>query len=177
MGKKVIKLGLSTHDIDGAIKELDKYKNDFLKKVNIYQKRLADEIGKLAERGFASSRVDDIVGGGSRSAEVSVNVNHNGNISLVIAKGKDAVWCEFGAGVYHNGSAGSSPHPRGGELGLTIGSYGDGHGKQDVWGYYETPGDPDTLVLTHGTEATMPMYNAVRTIVPLAVKIAREVFA
>ena len=177
MGKKVIKLDLSTTGINRAIKEVETYKKDFLNKVDIYQKRLADEIGKLAERGFASSRVDDIVGGSSRPAEVTVSVNHNGNISLVIAKGKDVVWCEFGAGVYHNGSAGSSPHPLGGEMGLTIGSYGKGHGSQNVWGYYEIPGDPDTLVLTHGTEATMPMYNAVQTIVPLAVKIAREVFA
>ena len=37
---------------------------------------------------------------------------------------------EFGSGVYHNGSVGTSPNPYGDDLGLTIGSYGKGHGKQ-----------------------------------------------
>lgn len=173
---KVISVDLSTRGIDKAIKELEKYKQEFLRKVDIFRKRLADEIGAMAQTGFASSGVDDTLRGGTRSAEVTVSVEDNGNISLVIADGKDAVWCEFGAGVYYNGSVGGSPNPYGSELGLTIGSYGEGHGKQQVWGYYEVPGDPTTLVLTHGTQATMPMYNAVQSIVPKAVTIAQEVF-
>lgn len=174
---KTISFKLNTKDINRAIKELDKYKQDFLKKVELYRKRLAEEIGNDAELGFASSGVEDLLRGGTRQANVSVNVTHNGNISLVIADGEDAVWCEFGAGVYHNGGAGGSPNPYGSELGLTIGGYGKGHGKQQVWGYYEIPGDPTTLVLTHGTKATMPMYNAVQSIIPKAVSIAREVFS
>ena len=176
MGNKVITVNLSTKSINKAIKELEKYKRDFLKKVDIYRKRLADEISKDASIRFASSGVNDVVHGGTRQANVTVTVSDNGKISMVIAEGEDAVWCEFGAGVYHNGSVGSSPNPYGNDLGLTIGSFGDGHGSQDVWGYYETPGDPNTLVLTHGTEATMPMYRAVQSIVPKAVSIAREVF-
>ena len=177
MGKKVITVGLSTKDLNRAIKELEKYEKDFQKKVNLLRVRLAEEIKTLAQSGFNSSGVNDTVRGGTRPAEVDVTVSDNGNVTVVIASGKDAVWCEFGAGVYHNGGVGSSPNPYGGDLGLTIGSYGDGHGKQDVWGYYETPGDPNTLILTHGTEATMPMYNAVQTIVPKVVNIAREVFS
>lgn len=173
---KVISVELSTKGISQAIKELEKYKQDFLRKVEIFRKRLAEEIASNAQTGFASSGVDDLLKGGTRSAEVTVKVEHNGNISLVIADGEDAVWCEFGAGVYHNGGVGSSPNPYGGEMGLTIGSYGKGHGKQQVWGYYEVPGDPTTLILTHGTPATMPMYNAVQSIAPKAVAIAREVF-
>ena len=176
MGKKVISVKLSTQGINKAIRELEKYKQDFLKKVELYRKRLADEIGTDATLGFASSEVNDLLKGGTRQANVSVSVTHDGNISLVIAKGEDAVWCEFGAGVYHNGSVGSSPNPYGDDLGLTIGGFGKGHGQQEVWGYYETPGDPSTLVLTHGTKATMPLYNAVQSIVPKAVSIAKEVF-
>lgn len=177
MAKKVISVKLSTQGINKALRELEKYKQDFLKKVDLYRKRLADEISKDASIRFASSGVNDVVHGGTRQANVSVTVSDNGKITMVIAEGEDAVWCEFGAGVYHNGSAGSSPNPYGNELGVTIGGFGDGHGKQDVWGYYETPGDPSTLVLTHGTEATMPMYRAVQSIVPKAVSIAREVFS
>ena len=177
MSNKTISFKLSTKDISRAIKELDKYKRDFLKKVEVYRKRLAEEIEKDARISFASSGVEDLLNGGTRAANVTVSVSHNGNVSLVIAEGEDAVWCEFGAGVYHNGSAGSSPNPYGSELGLTIGGYGKGHGQKEVWGYYEVEGDPTTLVLTHGTEATMPMYHAVQSIVPKAVSIAREVFS
>ena len=177
MGKKVITIGLSTQEINRAVKELEQYKKDFLRKVDLLRKRIAEEIADIAQARFDSSGVDDDIRGGTRKAEVIVNVSDDGVVSTVIAMGEDAVWCEFGAGVYYNGSVGSSPNPYGSELGLTIGSYGKGHGKQEVWGYYETPGDPSTLVLTHGTQATMPMYNAVQTIVPRVVSIAREVFS
>ena len=176
MAKKVISIGLSTKDISRAIREIEQYKKDFQKKVDLYRKRFAEEIGKIAQTGFDSSGVDDLLKGGTRKADVSVSITDDGKIALVIAKGEDAVWCEFGAGVYHNGSVGSSPNPYGSELGLTIGSYGKGHGSQTVWGYYSDPEDKNTLVLTHGTQATMPMYNAVQAIIPKAVSLAREVF-
>lgn len=176
MGKKVISIELSTKDIDRAIREIELYKKDFQKKVEIYRKRFAEEIGKIAQIGFDSSGVDDLLKGGTRKADVSVSVNDDGKIALVIANGEDAVWCEFGAGVYYNGSVGSSPNPYGSEKGLTIGSYGKGHGQQSVWGFYSDPEDKTTLVLTHGTQATMPMYRAVQEVVPRAVSLAREVF-
>ena len=177
MGKKVITVTLSTKSINEAIRELEEYRKDFLKKVDLLRSRLGEEIRTLAQAGFDTSGVDDTLRGGTRPAEVTVTASDNGKITIVLASGKDAVWCEFGAGVYHNGAVGSSPNPYGSDLGLTIGSFGDGHGSQNVWGYLETPGDPNTLVLTHGTEATMPMYNAVQTIVPMVVNIAREVFS
>lgn len=79
---------------------------------------------------------------------------------------------EFGAGVYHNGSAGSSPHPKGSELGFTIGGYGEGMGKRQTWGFYED----SELRLTHGTPAIMPMYNALKTVCDEIAGIAKEVF-
>ena len=176
MANKVISLSLSTKDINRAIKELEKYKRDFQKKVDLFRKRFAEEIATLAQSGFDSSGVDDTLKGGTRPADVSVSVSDNGNISIVIADGEDAVWCEFGAGVYHNGAVGSSPNPYGADKGLTIGSYGKGHGSQNVWGYYTDPEDKSTLVLTHGTPATMPMYRAVQEVIPRAVQIAKEVW-
>lgn len=176
MANKVISIDLTEKSIDNAIREIEKYKADFQKKVDEFRVRLGEEIKTLAQQGFNASGVDDLLKGGTRPAEVTVDVSDNGNTTIVIADGEDAVWCEFGAGVYYNGSVGSSPNPKGSELGLTIGSFGDGHGKQQVWGFYETPGDPTTLQLTHGTAATMPMYNAVQTVVKQALSIAREVF-
>lgn len=176
MAKKVISIGLSAKEINRAIKELEKYKQEFVEKVNLLRKRLAEEIGGTAQMLFDSSGVDDTLRGGTRQADVSVTVADSGDVTLVIADGEDAVWCEFGSGVYHNGSVGSSPNPYGSDLGLTIGSYGKGLGKNNVWGYYTDPGDKNSLVLTHGTPATMPLYNAVQSVVPRVVEIAREVF-
>ena len=175
---KVIKIGLNTKDLDRAIKEIDKYKVDFLKKVDIFRERVAKEITDLAQAGFNSAMIDDVLPGygSSRSASVKVNFDSVGNITIVVAVGEDAIWVEFGAGVYHNGSVGSSPHPQGTKLGYTIGSYGKGYGKGNVWGYYTDPDGKTGLVLTHGTPATMPMYNAMKTVSAKVINIAKEVF-
>ncbi len=173
MSKKVIRVGLSVKDINKAIREVEKFRKDFQNKVDTYRKRIAEEIAVQASLGFGSSIVDDVVNGGSRQPDVQVYVGHKGNITVVVAEGEDAVWCEFGAGVYHNGSVGSSPNPYGNNLGFTIGSYGKGYGKKQVWGYYD---EDNALVLTRGTPATMPMYNAAQEIMRKSVEIAREVF-
>ena len=169
---KVIKIGLNTKDLNRAIQEVEKYKQDFLRKVDIFRQRLADELADEAREGFNSATVDDLTSGGSRTPEVTVSVEDSGNITIVLADGKDAIWCEFGAGVYHNGSVGSSPHPKGVELGYTIGSYGKGYGKGKAWGYYED----GQLKITRGTPASMPMYNAMKSVIAKAITIAREVW-
>lgn len=173
MSKKVIQVGLSVKDINKAIREVNKFKEDFRKKVDTYRKRIADEIAVQASLNFGNSTVDDVINGSSRRPDVQVSVSERGKVAVVIADGEDAVWCEFGAGVYHNGSVGSSPNLYGEDLGFTIGSYGKGYGKKQVWGYYD---EDSNLVLTRGTPATMPMYNAAQEIMRKSVEIAREVW-
>lgn len=174
MSKTVIKVGLSDTEIDKAIQEVEQFRQNFRMKVDTYRKRIADEIAVQASLNFGSSIVNDAIKGGSpRSASVQVSVSEQGAVAVVVADGEDAVWCEFGAGVYHNGSVGSSPNPYGTTLGFTIGSYGKGYGKRQAWGYYDEGGE---LVITRGTPATMPMYNAAQEIMRKSVAIAREVF-
>ena len=169
---KVIRINLNTQDIDRAIKDVEKYRQDFLRKVDIFRKRVADELANDAQLGFNSAIIDDLTKGGGRKPSVNVSVTDKGDVSVVMANGSDAIWCEFGAGVYHNGSVGSSPHPLGVELGYTIGSYGKGYGKGKAWGYYEN----GELKITRGSPASMPMYNAMKTISAKVISIAREVF-
>lgn len=174
MGKRTISFDLSTKSIEAAIRELNEYKREFQAKVDLYRKRVAEEIATIAQSTFNRSIVDDVIKGGtSRKASVTVTVQHGGNISVVVADGEDAVWCEFGAGVYHNTPVGSSPNPYGSDLGLTIGSYGKGYGKGQAWGYYDESGE---LIITRGTPATMPMYNSAQEVARKAIEIAREVF-
>lgn len=172
MGKKVIRFGLSAREIDRAIRELEQYKQDIIRKTNLLRERVAERLAELSRDGFAGAVVDDLLKDGQRTAQVDVSIDQRDNVTLVIARGEDAVWVEFGAGVHYNGSAGTSPHPKGSELGFTIGGYGKGMGKKDVWGFYED----GELRLTHGTPATMPMYNAVKTVCDEIAEIAREVF-
>lgn len=172
MGKKVIRFGLSAREIDRAIRELEQYKQDIIRKTDLLRERVAERLAELSRDGFAGAVVDDLLKGGQRTAQVDVSIDQRDNVTLVIARGEDAVWVEFGAGVHYNGSAGTSPHPKGSELGFTIGGYGKGMGKKDVWGFYED----GELRLTHGAPATMPMYNAAKTVCDEIAEIAREVF-
>ena len=169
---KTIAFELSDKGIGDAIKELRLYRMDLERKTKELQKRIAERISQEALANFAGAVCDDLVRGGTRSASVSISVETGETTSVVIASGADAVFCEFGAGVYYNGAAGSSPHPKGAELGLTIGSYGKGHGARRVWGYFEG----DSLVLTRGTPASMPMYTAFQAVCAEIYTIAKEVF-
>lgn len=172
VGKRKITFGLSEQSIEGAIRELADYKQEILKKTELLRDRVAERLADEARKGFTGAVVDDLVRGGQRYAQVDVSVDNRGSVTVVIASGEDAVWVEFGAGVYHNGSPGSSPHPHGAELGMTIGGFGKGNGKKETWGFYEE----GKLKLTHGTPAVMPMARAVTTVCNEISQIAREVF-
>ena len=173
MSKKKITIGLSEQDLDRAIRELAQYKADFTQKVELLREKVADRLAVEAQSGFTGAVVDDLIKRGQKFADVKVSVDNRANLSVVVANGEDAVWVEFGAGVYHNGSPGSSPHPNGAELGFTIGSFGKGNGKKEAWGYYD---ENNELKLTRGTPATMPMYRAAQTVCNDIQNIAREVF-
>lgn len=172
MGKKVITFKLSEHDIDRAIEELADYKQEILKKTELLRQKVAERLADEARQGFNGAVVDDLVKGGTRYGQVDVSIDERGNVTAVVAIGEDAVWIEFGAGVYHNGSPGSSPHPHGAELGMTIGGFGKGNGKKEVWGFYEE----GELKLSRGTPAKMPMARAITTVCNEISEIAKEVF-
>lgn len=173
MGKRKITIELTESGIDKAIKELEEYKKDIKRKTALLQDRIAKRIEEEANKGFASAVVDDLVRGGYQKPDMTVNYTTKGDISVVVAQGEDAVWVEFGAGVYHNGNLGSSPHPRGSELGMTIGGYGQGKGKQRSWGFKDADG---TLHVTRGTPAQMPLEKAVLSVLDELPQMAKEVF-
>lgn len=165
-------MSLSEESIGQAIKEVAQYKKRIIEKTELLRQRVAEELANEVRSGFAVAVCDDLLKGGGHSPDVSVSIENTGGITLVIASGEDAVWVEFGSGVYHNTSVGTSPHPKGAELGLTIGSYGFGMGARTVWGFYED----GELKLTHGTRAQMPMYHAVVAVGNRVSQIAKEVF-
>lgn len=167
---------MSLDELIGAVK---KYGEELPEKVNKIGDLAADELKNLAATGFNGAGYDDRVHGGMSEADVSVErTPTEGNLRSVIAHGKQAAFVEFGAGVRHNGPAGTSPNPYGQEHGIFIGEYGEGNGKRRVWGFYDPPDkrDKDHLVLTYGTPASMPLYHATQEVKQRIPEIARDVF-
>ena len=162
-----------TGSIERAIRELNDYSTFVQAKTLELQERVATMLADYARTTFNSSMREDLIGESLMLADVSVFVENNDEYTLVIASGEDAVFMEFGAGVFYNGSVGSSPHPLGAGLGYTIGSYGKGNGAKQVWGFTDANGE---FHLTHGTPASMPMYKAMMTVKDQLANIAWEVF-
>lgn len=169
MAKK-ISISLSQKSIENAIKELNQYKDDLKRKNDEFVKRLA-ELGIPV----INQNISAAAGDSDKSHNTYIKVNSFGDYSqaTLIVEGRDLLFIEFGAGVHFNGSAGSSPHPKGQELGYTIGSYGKGLGKNDHWYYISESGEK---VKSFGTESTMPVYKASVEIMQNIRQIAQEVF-
>ena len=169
---KKIKMALTSESVRNALYEVQKYRDDLARKTELLRQRIGMVIAWSASQGFSSAIVDDVINGEKRYANVEVSVTEEAETTVVIANGSDAVFVEFGAGVYNNGSVGTSPHPKGQELGFTIGGYGKGNGRKEVWGFYEG----GQLVLTHGAPASMPMYRGMKEACDQIAAIAGEVF-
>lgn len=171
MAKKKIKINLfNQRSIDDAINEIINYQNSLNDKCVVFVEKLS-EIGiPIINKNISSAKGDS-----DKGHNTYIKINSFGSYSQakLIVEGKDILFIEFGAGIHYNGSAGSSPHPRGQEFGYTIGSYGQGKGKNDFWFYYADTGES---VMSHGTQATMPVYKASLEIRKKILKIAREVF-
>lgn len=173
MTKKTIRINaLSIYGYQKAIQELNEYKKWLNDKAHELQNRIAEIIVNQAQPIFDSAVADDLISMGARTGNVQVSYDDRGKITVVIADGKDAIFMEFGAGVYHNGAVGTSPNPWGADFGFTIGSYGE-NGKRNVWGYKGPDGE---IYLTHGVPASMPLYNAVQSVLHNLNAIAKEVF-
>ena len=176
MGKKVITCELSVESIDDAIEQIEAYKKELEDKLAVLRNRLAERIRWTIEAGFTNAQ-QIIVSGDPPPNDVTVTVADNGNMTFIIASGEQAVFIEFGAGIYSNGAVGKSPHPwTASNPTFLIGMYDKLHGRQPAWGFYNGPKDKEHLVVTRGTPAAMPMYNGYKEAVAIIGDLAREVF-
>lgn len=170
MPKKTISMTLSERSISEAIKQLEEYRDSFIKKNDEF-------VRKLAEVGIPviNERIAEAAGDSDKNHNTYIHMNSFDDYSeaVLVCEGRGLLWIEFGAGVHYNGAAGTSPHPKGQELGYTIGSYGKGQGAKDFWYYYADTGE---AVRSYGTEATMPVYSASVKIRDEVLSIAKEVF-
>ena len=161
---KTINVELSSDSLKKAIAEIKACKEEVKKKSNELVKRMV----ALGED-YAINALEHIDTGETLG---SIRGYRNGNKGVIVAGG-NAIWLEFGTGVRNNGSAGSSPHPQGEELGMVIGGYGAGHGAdKNGWWYY----DDGEVKHTYGIKATQFMYKTILELQRVAPDLAREVF-
>lgn len=166
-----VKMKLNSDSIDRAIAQVRGYQNSLEEKAERLRRRVAEELEALCREGFNGSQYNDVIHEGTKVPDVSVHVEDKGKTTVVIADGKEAIFAEFGAGVYYN--PGGSPNPLTAPGVVAIGTYGKGRGARQIWGYYED----GELKLTHGTPASMPMYHAIQEVSKRLPEIAREVFS
>jgi hypothetical protein len=163
---RVVKVTLSPQSIDNALKVVKGYKKWIKQKVN----ELIDKLLEVGED-YAINEVGHVDTGATLS---SIKGYRKGNKGVIVAGG-NAIWLEFGTGVKYNGSVGSSPHPKGKELDMTIGTYGKGHGAEPQGWWYQKDGEEEWKH-TYGIKANMFMYRTARELEKIAPKLAREVF-
>ena len=176
---KTISFSLNEASIKAAIKELEAYRSSF-------ESKLAQLVEELARLGIPvinsrmseadiSTDADGTESGSETYHDTEITVEQDGSraTAVLTVSGEKVAFIEFGAGVYYNGSAYSSPHPKGQELGMLIGTYGYGNGQRMTWEYRGADG---RIVRTHGTKATMPVYSAEMEIINNYFDAARKVF-
>lgn len=172
---QTINVPLSIPAYDSLIRKIEDLGNWQSDRAIVFADRLAQEGMEIASVKFSQAVYDG-------TNDVSVTVEPRGNnVRAVVATGGATLFIEFGTGVTY-----PDDHPEAEELGMKRGEYGQGHGKQQSWGYYGEPGTNGVLkekknggfvVITHGNPANMPMYETVKELQDRLTEIAKEVFS
>ena len=166
--------------IERTIKDLEAYKDSLLSKNERFVKRLAEIGVTVAKATLANGQGDS-----ERSAKFYLffaNANGVSTGQIIITstphvddKGRKfyphLAW-EFGSGIYYNNG---NTNPKASELGMGVGTFPEQkHAYDDYWWYRD---NSNNLHISYGTEATMPMYKASKTIIEEINAIAREIFS
>lgn len=171
--RKVIKVDLSQSSVENAIKELKKYKLELAKKNREFIQAI-ESLGYtvLNSNVFSISHY-------YRGDDISVQSTHNtkGNSYVVSAtisvRGEQCAFIEFGAGVTFNTNAGASLHPKGQELGMTIGSYNpSSKNATSPTGWFKPGGEH-----TYGVPTYAPLWKTREQIVSDLERIAIQIFS
>lgn len=175
MAKRVIRGNLSSKGVQSIIDQLQDYKKDLHRKTELLCQQLA-EAGLIV----AQTAVSESPLGKTITLRIQMESRADGCKAMLIAAGhtksndygtvNTLLLVEFGAGVHYN----PSDNPKAGEMGYGVGTFPRQiHAFEDGWYYW---GEDEKWHYTHGTKATMPMYNASVAIRQQVVAIVKEVF-
>ena len=175
MAKRVIRGNFSSKGIHDIINQLEQYKVDLHRKAELLCQCLAEAGQTVALQSISESPLGKTI-----TLRVEMAPRTDGCKAILVATGQTKsndygvistlLLVEFGAGAFYN----PSENPNAGEMGYGIGTFpGQIHAFEDGWYYW---GEDEKWHYTHGTKATMPMYNASTAIRTQVATIAKEVF-
>lgn len=170
---KVIKFTLDPREIDRAIKELREYREELNQKLEEFITLLLQDGIEVARTQLMSTVGDSVEG------IIGFGVDNNGDImsATISLDGKDALFIEFGAGIAYNTGR---QHPLADKFGYGIGTYPSKTPPNKAMnpGYwiYREPPRSENVVVSIGTQASMPIFTAAETMRNNLIKRALEVF-
>lgn len=168
-------ISIKINGLDELKKKIERQRNNFKTKGQIFLQRLAQEGLTVAKAQFSSAQYDGV-------NDVTVTVETMGPDKIaVVANGQAVAFIEFGTGVTY-----SEQHPKADDMGAIRGSYGQGKGNNESWTYYGEAGtngapvrdsDKGTVIRTKGNPPARAMYNASEQMRAKIQQIAKEVFS
>ncbi len=161
MSKKII-FGLSTKEINRAIRELEQYKKELNRKTSLLIEALTDRGVEIAK---AQIRELGAVYTGELEESITGYFNPTVQVGIIRAGAPYAIYVEFGTGIVGAGS----PHPAPAGWRYDVNNHGEAG-----WWYFN---DRDQKWhWTKGIESRPFMYNTVQILERESVRIAKEVF-
>ena len=162
MSKKII-FGLSTKEINRAIRELEQYKKELNRKTSLLIEALTDRGVEIAK---AQIRELGAVYTGELEESITGYFNPTVQVGIIRAGAPYAIYVEFGTGIVGAGS----PHPAPAGWRYDVNNHGE-----KGWWYFN---DRDQKWhWTKGIESRPFMYNTVQILERECMRIAKEVFA
>lgn len=157
--------------IDHAIAELKDAQKEWQRKANLCAETIAAMLADMISDNFNSVPFgDDLKDIGTHTQIPTFPIIGVGAVgNRVLIQGDEAVFIEFGAGIYHNGSGANNPLSEKVQFDTGIGSFGKGHGNEKYWFVAHN-------IISCGTPAYMPIHNAIEAIKPMIPTIVRQVF-
>lgn len=163
MSTKVLTVPCSAAGLERAARELNRYAKDLERKVEQLLDRMTKEGEKYACRELVHVDTGETLN--------SIMGYREGNYGI-IKVGGNAIWIEFGTGVY---APGQTDHPKAAELGmLPHGEYGKKHGSNPNGWYY--PGLDGKWYHTMGIPSNRFMYRTAWMLRNRYKQMASEVF-
>ena len=170
---KTIHIDISSRSsVTNAIAELNYVKKEWQRKADLCSEMiaaaLADEIQKNLDDIPFTDDMKDVKTHTELPLRSELSAVAVGNQVIVSSAEGEIAFVEFGAGIYHN--AGTN-NPLSDNVGFKtyIGSFGKGQGNKKYWFVRHN-------VISCGTPAYMPIYNALETIKPMIPTLVRQVF-
>ena len=163
---------MNTASVKAAIAELQSVKREWERKGKLCCEAIAAALAEEIEKNFLNIPFsDDLFNVKTHQAIKTTpvwGVEAKGNTVVVKENGAELAFIEFGAGISHNAGR-SNPLSEKVSFDTAIGSYGQGHGTQPYWFVAHN-------LISYGTPAYMPIYNAIEAVKPMIPTICRGIF-